>query len=88
MYAVTVTVEINDQSEATRQLHEQVVPTVSQAPGFVAGYWQVLEDRRGMGFLVFESQDAANAAAEGARGSTEGPAPVADVQVREIVAHA
>lgn len=88
MYAVTVTVDIKDEQEAMRQLRDQIVPTVSQAPGFVAGYWQVAEGGEGTGFLVFESQDAANAVAEGARGASEGPAPVSDVQVREIVAHA
>jgi len=35
----TVTVTINDREAATSQLRENVVPAVSQAPGFVAGYW-------------------------------------------------
>jgi hypothetical protein len=40
MYAVVVRVNIKDNSGAAEtRLREEVVPRVSQAPGFVAGYW-------------------------------------------------
>ena len=39
MHAVVVRVNINEPETAERALHEQVVPRVSQAPGFVTGYW-------------------------------------------------
>ena len=39
MHAVVVTVTISDHETAESHLREQVVPGVSQAPGFVAGYW-------------------------------------------------
>src|SRR5581483_10767526 len=44
MHAVTVKVSIVDRERAERELHERVVPMVSQAPGFVAGYWLEPED--------------------------------------------
>ena len=43
MHAVVVSVTVNDGETATRTLREQLVPGVSQAPGFVAGYWVRLE---------------------------------------------
>jgi hypothetical protein len=39
MHAVVVRVTLNDPDAATVALNEQVVPQVSKAPGFVAGYW-------------------------------------------------
>jgi hypothetical protein len=37
MHAVVVTVSISDHETAERHLKEEVVPGVSQAPGFVTG---------------------------------------------------
>src|SRR5438876_4214485 len=39
MHAVLVSVKIHDTDRARQELTEQVVPRVSQAPGFIAGYW-------------------------------------------------
>jgi hypothetical protein len=39
MHAVVVNLTITDPEAAERALHEQLVPRVSQAPGFVTGYW-------------------------------------------------
>lgn len=46
MHAVVAGVTITEQAnpeEVTSYLRDTVVPTVSQAPGFVAGYWVRLE---------------------------------------------
>ena len=55
MYAVVVTVAISDHEVAENHLREHVVPGVSQAPGFVAGYW-TRKDESGLGMVVFESR--------------------------------
>jgi hypothetical protein len=60
MHAVVVNVTINDPEAAERALREQLVPRVSQLPGFVTGYW-TLKDNTGLTMLVFDSVDAANA---------------------------
>ena len=60
MYAVVVTVAISDHEVAENHLRENIVPGVSQAPGFVAGYW-TRKDESGVGMVVFESEDAAQA---------------------------
>ena len=91
MHAVVVNVTIKDFEPARQGLLEQVVPAVSQAPGFVAGYWTRSGDNRGLGMVVFESEDAARAAAELIR-SDGSPTPDAvtldSVDVNEVVANA
>ena len=59
MHAVVVNVRINDPDAAERALHEQLVPRVSQLPGFVTGYWTI-KDNTGLTLLIFETEDAAN----------------------------
>ena len=39
MHAVVVRATINDVEASQSALREQVVPRVSQLPGFVSGYW-------------------------------------------------
>ncbi len=64
MHAVIVQVTINDGEAATTYLRNEIVPRVKQAPGFVAGYWVRIGDGdQGRGTIVFESEDAAQAAA-------------------------
>ena len=91
MHAVVVNVTISDFERARQGLEEQTVPAVSQAPGFVAGYWTRSGDNHGTGMVVFESEDAARAAAERVR--AEGPpdpdaVTIDSIDVNEVVAHA
>jgi heme-degrading monooxygenase HmoA len=89
MHAVVVRVSIKDREAATQALKEDVVPAVSQAPGFVAGYWTRKEGSdQGLSMTVFESEDAANAAAERVRSMAPEDVTVDDVEVREVVASA
>lgn len=44
MHAVVVNLTITNPDAAGRALHEHLVPRVSRAPGFVAGYWTVKDD--------------------------------------------
>ena len=89
MHAVVVHLTITaDLDTDTSQLHKQVVPAVSHAPGFVAGYW-TREERSGLSVLVFESEDAAQAMSEGLASLIPPDAATVDgVEVREVVAHA
>jgi len=88
MHAVVTTVTINDQDAAERQLREQVVPGVSQAPGFVAGYWARKGDS-GLGMVIFESREAAEAVSERVPSMVpEDAVKLEGVEVREVVAHA
>ena len=91
MHAVVVKVSVQDGPSATKVLREEIVPRVSQAPGFVAGYWVRLEGGdEGNSVIVFESEDAARAAAERIRENTETNPGVTlnDITVGEVVASA
>jgi hypothetical protein len=89
MHAVVVRVTINDREAATQGLRDEVVPAVSQAPGFVAGYWTRKEGSdQGLSMVIVESEDAANAAAERVRSMAPEAVTVDDVEVREVVASA
>ena len=57
MHALVVRVTIKDRESAQRGLNENVVPGVSQAPGFRAGYW-TWKDNGGLSMIVFDSEDA------------------------------
>lgn len=89
MHAVVVTVTIKDREAAQKRLDEDVVPRISQAPGFRAGYW-TWKDNTGLSMVVFDSEDAANQAGTMARAMVEGidAVELKDVEVREVVAHA
>jgi hypothetical protein len=55
MHAVLVQITINDPAAAEQALHEQLVPRVSQAPGFVTGYWTSKDDT-GLSMFIFDSE--------------------------------
>jgi hypothetical protein len=84
---VVINVTVHDADAATSALRNQVVPQVSQAPGFVAGYWVGLEGGRGSSVVVFESEDVARSAA--AQAQAPGDFVTFDsVEVGEVVANA
>ena len=55
MHAVVVRVTVNDVESAQQVLREETVPGVSQAPGFVAGYW-TRSGNSGLSMIIFESR--------------------------------
>jgi hypothetical protein len=88
MHAVVVRVTIDDQEKAERALREEVVPRVTQAPGFVAGYWTRGDGPGGLSMIVFDSEDAARAAADRIPQGIPEAVTLESVEVREVVAHA
>jgi hypothetical protein len=89
VHAVVVKVTISDREAAQQRLDQDVVPQVSQAPGFQAGYW-TWKDNSGLSMIILESEDAANQAADRAREMVQNIEAVTleGVEVREVVAHA
>jgi heme-degrading monooxygenase HmoA len=87
VHAVVVKVKINDADAAERNLRERTVPGVSQAPGFVAGYWTRKGDT-GLSMVVFESEEAATRASEQVPSIIPEAVTLEDVEVREVAAHA
>ncbi len=87
MHAVVVRVTIKDREASLAALRDTVVPQVSQAPGFVAGYWTGKDDT-GLAMMVFESEDAARATSERIPESVPESVTLESVEVREVVANA
>ena len=87
MHAVVVRVSIDDPEAAAPRLREDVVPRVSQAPGFVAGYW-TRKDNSGLSMVVFESEEAAKNAEERIRENMPDGVTLDSTEVREVVANA
>jgi hypothetical protein len=80
MHAVVVRVSIGDPEKAQQGLREQVIPRVSQAPGFVAGYWTRSDDGdNGLSMIIFESEEGA---------VIPETVTLESAEVREVVEHA
>ena len=89
MHAVVVKVSINDFTSAHKGLTETVVPRVAGAPGFVTGYWTRSADgTSGTSMIVFDSEDAAEAAAERIAANVPEGVTFESAEVREVVASA
>ena len=88
VHAVLVDVSIRDFDQARKELDESVVPMVSTAPGFVSGVWVARAEAKGRAIVVFESEDAAKAAAEQIRATARAGVTIDSVDVGEVVARA
>ena len=84
MHAVVVRVTINDEEPALATLRGEIVPRISQAPGFVAGDW-TRKDNNGLSMVVFESEEAAQQATERVRANVPEAVTLDSVEVREVV---
>jgi heme-degrading monooxygenase HmoA len=88
MHAVVVNLVINEPEADLAELRDRVVPRISEAPGFVAGYW-TRKGSSGLSVIVFDSEDAAEAGAERVRSAfPDTVATLENIEVREVVAHA
>jgi hypothetical protein len=88
MHAVVVDLAITELDADLTDLRDRVVPRLSEAPGFVTGYW-TRKGSTGLSFIVFASEEAANAGAERVKTTiSEGEATIENIEVREVVAHA
>lgn len=86
MHAVVVRVTVNDEG-AVDKLRNEVVPQVSQAPGFVNGYW-TRKGNTGLSMILFESEEAANSVSERIPSAVPDGVELGGVEVREVVASA
>jgi hypothetical protein len=87
MHAVIVKVTIKDRDSADNSLRQDVVPRVSQAPGFVAGYW-TRKDNTGLSMIILESEEDASRMSEQIPSLVPDTVTLEDVEVREVAAHA
>ena len=87
MHAVEVKVTVNDREAAEKRLREETIPRVSELPGVVAGYWTRSDGPDGLSMVVFESEDAARAAADLVPQMVSEAVTVESVEVRQVVAN-
>jgi hypothetical protein len=93
MHALLVELEIDADrtDDALAFLHNAAVPMIKQGAGFVSGTWVLsLDGRHTRSLLLYEDEQAANAAADRAR---QGPPPGAptrfvSAEVFEVMAQA
>jgi hypothetical protein len=94
MHAVLVEVDTSGQPDAAVGLdflRKEVVPNVSKADGFQAGYWlRPLQDQKGTAIVVFDTQANAEASAASLQvGGGAGPGvTVTRKEIREVAASA
>jgi hypothetical protein len=89
MHAVLVSVTLNNPEAALDNLRNDIVPRVSQAPGFVTGYWYGDGQTKGASTIIFESEDNARTFVEMVRQQPgTGAATIDDIEVHEVVANA
>jgi hypothetical protein len=90
MYAAVLTPNIpggaND--ERVKNLKEQIVPMVSSAPGFVAGYWLDAVADKGLAIVVFEDEASARAAAPPPGADMGHGVTIEGVEFRAVLANA
>jgi len=94
MHAVVVRVTIHNADRTREVLNGQVVPQVSGAPGFKAGYWTWStgdSELNGLSMIIFDSEENARAAGERISAiAANAPDDVTfdGAEVREVVASA
>jgi hypothetical protein len=90
MHAVVVRSTIHDVEQGRTFLREQAIPRVRQAPGFVSAHWVRLSENSGTSMLIFESEEAAQAAAEQLRTNPPPPGAVTinSAEIGEVIERA
>ena len=88
MHAIVFRITIKDQQESDRLLHEEFVPGMSQAPGFVAGYWVTSGENKGTSVIVFESEEDVRRLMEASSPPDTDAFVLESLETGEVVAHA
>ena len=87
MHAVVARSTLHDFERARSLLKEEGIPRISQAPGFVSAQWVRLDDTTGTSMLTFESEEAANKAAEMLKANPPGGDAITidSIEIGEVV---
>jgi hypothetical protein len=88
MHAVVTRVKIADREKAEGFLTEQLIPAVSQAPGFVTGHWANMGGDRGASMTVYESEEAAKQAMDQFDPPPADVVTIESMEVGEVVGQA
>jgi hypothetical protein len=86
---VSVTIDEGQEDEARRHLDERVVPMLKGSAGFVGGYWFAPKEHKGWAVVLYDTEEAARAAAPpvGER-VPDAPVVIDHIEYREVIASA
>jgi hypothetical protein len=84
MHAVFVHANISDLAAAKQGVDEVVLPTMREAPGFVAAYFVAVDDSHGISIGVFETEEQARASAP-PKGAEAPGVTLAALQFGEVI---
>ncbi len=87
MYAVVGRSTIQDFDQAKKFLREEAIPRLSQMPGFVSGHWVKLGENTGASMILFESEEAAQAAKERFEANPPPTVTPISIEVGEVQEH-
>jgi hypothetical protein len=94
MHALVTHVTIHNADRTRELLNSQVVPNVSSAPGFQAGYWTWSTgngEQTGLAMMIFDTHEHAIAAADRIRAAAENnpnDVTLTNTEIRNVVASA
>lgn len=91
MYAIVGTANLDSaRADEAMAIAKNILANVSATPGFVSGTFARSADRTaGRSMMVFETEEAAQAVADKARGMipADGPTQIVSLDVFEVVDH-
>jgi hypothetical protein len=86
MHAALVTISIDPSQApvAAAALMDDILPRVSAAPGFTAGYWLEPHDGQGFSILLFDTEEQTRQAAEAASKWSAPGVSIDEVEIRRV----
>lgn len=81
---ISLTIEPEHAPAAAGALMNDILPKITSAPGFVAGYWLEPAEGQGQSILMFETEEQAR---DASRLTTEGDVPgitINSVDIRRV----
>src|ERR1700755_2574786 len=89
----TFRMDLAEEAVQRQGLHDFIVPSVRQAPGFVAGHWTLDHDSsESVAFILFDARDAAADFAENVRANAPNQVAIGiellSIRIVEIAASA
>ena len=89
MHAAVVVANVDAVTdERLKMLKEGIVPRISSADGFVAGYWLEPVDGQGLSVVVFKDEAAAKAAAPPVGTDMGNGVTIASLEFRPVLGNA
>jgi len=81
---ITVTIDPSQAPAAAAALMNDIMPKVTSAFGYRAGYWLEPDGGRGFSMLLFDTEEQATQLAEATRGWSAPGVSVTDVEIRRV----